>query len=121
MLKIEILKNDVFLPVESSSLAADSPSRLESFRYWKVRSICSGWNHSLAWVGDDDRSEVWAWGRNAHGQCGDGTTFGCERPQRWGKPFPASERVAMARTEEDQAETEALDSALRSGIQVQKV
>ncbi|EKX50809.1 hypothetical protein GUITHDRAFT_50454, partial [Guillardia theta CCMP2712] len=51
-----------------------SPQHVKSLRGKKGLMITSGSNHNLAWVLLDGRKAIMAWGNNAHGQCGNGST-----------------------------------------------
>ena len=44
-----------------------------------ITDISAGTDHNLAL---DQNGNLWAWGRNDHGQIGDGTTTNCSKPKR---------------------------------------
>ena len=82
---------------------------------------CQPWRPGLSFAGADggrgeEIRQVWAWGENACGQCGNGTTDKARAPELWGSHLCANSAIALPRVRRDALSADGLAASLAAGV-----
>ena len=64
---------------------------------------------------EEQLRQLWAWGDNAEGQCGNGTRVRAQGPELWGSHLCANAYTYLPRQRADALNAERLSAALREG------